>query len=104
MPRTEATPTRSTRRQEPDLELDLELLDAYRRAANRLPAGQIHPPDDPLLHQPLRAEHVKPRLLGHRETAPRLNLLYAHMNDIAAIQHDAHDGTSPPASPRARGG
>ena len=48
---------------------DLELIDAYWRAANYLSVGQIYLLDNPLLREPLRAEHVKPRLLGHG--APR---------------------------------
>ena len=59
---------------------DLDLLDAYWRAANYLSVGQIYLLDNPLLREPLRAEHVKPRLLGHWGTTPGLNLLYAHMN------------------------
>ncbi|WP_018685140.1 phosphoketolase family protein [Actinokineospora enzanensis] len=56
------------------------LIDAYWRAANYLSVGQIYLMDNPLLREPLRAEHVKPRLLGHWGTTPGLNLLYAHMN------------------------
>jgi len=56
------------------------LLDAYWRAANYLSVGQIYLLDNPLLREPLLAEHVKPRLLGHWGTTPGLNLLYAHMN------------------------
>jgi xylulose-5-phosphate/fructose-6-phosphate phosphoketolase len=59
---------------------DLELIDAYWRAANYLSVGQIYLLDNPLLREPLLAEHVKPRLLGHWGTTPGLNLLYAHMN------------------------
>ena len=61
---------------------DLELIDAYWRAANFLSVGQIYLLDNPLLREPLRAEHVKPRLLGHWGTTPGLNLLYAHMNRV----------------------
>jgi xylulose-5-phosphate/fructose-6-phosphate phosphoketolase len=61
---------------------DLELLDAYWRAANYLSVGQIYLLDNPLLREPLRAEHVKPRLLGHWGTTPGLNLLYAHLNRV----------------------
>ena len=61
---------------------DLELIDAYWRAANYLSVGQIYLLDNPLLRQPLRPEHVKPRLLGHWGTTPGLNLLYAHMNRV----------------------
>jgi xylulose-5-phosphate/fructose-6-phosphate phosphoketolase len=59
---------------------ELEALDAYWRAANYLSVGQIYLRDNPLLREPLRLEHVKPRLLGHWGTTPGLNLLYAHMN------------------------
>ena len=76
MQRTDPTPTRTYSRQ------DLELLDAYWRAANYLSVGQIYLLDNPLLREPLLAEHVKPRLLGHWGTTPGLNLLYAHMNRV----------------------
>lgn len=59
---------------------ELEALDAYWRAANYLTVGQIYLLDNPLLREPLRPEHIKPRLLGHWGTSPGLNLLYAHLN------------------------
>ena len=59
---------------------ELELIDAYWRAANYLSVGQIYLLDNPLLREPLKVEHVKPRLLGHWGTTPGLNLLYVHMN------------------------
>jgi xylulose-5-phosphate/fructose-6-phosphate phosphoketolase len=59
---------------------ELELLDAYWRAANYLSVGQIYLLDNPLLREPLQPEHVKPRLLGHFGTVPGLNLVYAHLN------------------------
>jgi xylulose-5-phosphate/fructose-6-phosphate phosphoketolase len=59
---------------------ELRLIDAYWRAANYLSVGQIYLLDNPLLREPLKAEHVKPRLLGHWGTTPGLNLIYAHMN------------------------
>jgi len=61
---------------------DLELIDAYWRAANYVSVGQIYLMNNPLLREPLRSEHVKPRLLGHWGTTPGLNLLYAHMNRV----------------------
>jgi xylulose-5-phosphate/fructose-6-phosphate phosphoketolase len=70
---------------------ELRLLDAYWRAANYLSVGQIYLLDNPLLREPLRAEHVKPRLLGHFGTTPGLNFVYAHLNrairrrDLSAI-------------------
>jgi xylulose-5-phosphate/fructose-6-phosphate phosphoketolase len=61
-------------------ETELQLIDAYWRAANYLSVGQIYLLDNPLLREPLAAEHVKPRLLGHFGTTPGLNLIWAHLN------------------------
>lgn len=61
---------------------DLRLLDAYWRAANYLSVGQIYLLDNPLLHEPLAPEHIKPRLLGHWGTTPGLNFVYAHLNRL----------------------
>jgi xylulose-5-phosphate/fructose-6-phosphate phosphoketolase len=61
---------------------DLDLIDRYWRAANYLSVGQIYLLDNPLLRQPLLAEHVKPRLLGHWGTTPGLNFIYAHLNRV----------------------
>jgi xylulose-5-phosphate/fructose-6-phosphate phosphoketolase len=61
---------------------DLAALDAYWRAANYLSVGQIYLLDNPMLTEPLRPEHVKPRLLGHWGTTPGLNLVYAHLNRV----------------------
>ncbi len=58
------------------------VIDAYWRAANYLCVGQIYLLDNPLLKEPLRPEHVKPRLLGHWGTTPGLNFIYAHMNRV----------------------
>src|ERR671917_257310 len=55
-------------------------IDGAWGAAKYLAVGQIYLLDNPLLREPLRAEHVKPRLLGHWGTTPGLNFLYAHMN------------------------
>src|SRR5688572_15927025 len=66
---------------------ELQKLDAYWRAANYLSVGQIYLLDNPLLGEPLRLEHVKPRLLGHWGTTPGLNLIYAHLNR-AIRRHD----------------
>ncbi len=61
---------------------ELDRIDAYWRAANYLSVGQIYLLDNPLLAEPLRPEHVKPRLLGHWGTTPGLNFIYAHMNRV----------------------
>ena len=70
---------------------ELRQINAYWRAANYLSVGQIYLMDNPLLLEPLKLEHVKPRLLGHWGTTPGLNFIYAHMNrlirshDLSAI-------------------
>jgi xylulose-5-phosphate/fructose-6-phosphate phosphoketolase len=61
---------------------DLRRIDAYWRAANYLSVGQIYLLDNPLLREPLRTTHVKPRLLGHWGTTPGLNFIYAHLNRV----------------------
>ncbi|WP_179864702.1 MULTISPECIES: phosphoketolase family protein [Sinorhizobium] len=61
---------------------ELRLMDAYWRASNYLSVGQIYLLDNPLLREPLKREHVKPRLLGHWGTSPGLNMLYVHLNRI----------------------
>jgi xylulose-5-phosphate/fructose-6-phosphate phosphoketolase len=61
-------------------EAELDLIDRYWRAANYLSVGQIYLLDNALLHEPLRPDHIKPRLLGHWGTTPGLNFLYAHLN------------------------
>jgi xylulose-5-phosphate/fructose-6-phosphate phosphoketolase len=61
---------------------ELTLIDAWWRAANYLAVGQIYLLDNPLLREPLKLEHTKPRLLGHWGTTPGLNLIYAHMNRV----------------------
>src|SRR5919109_882638 len=66
---------------------ELRQMDAYWRASNYLAVGQIYLLDNPLLKQPLRLEHVKPRLLGHWGTTPGLNFIYVHLNRVIK----AHD-------------
>ncbi|WP_206455550.1 phosphoketolase family protein [Aurantimonas marina] len=61
---------------------ELDVLDRYWRAANYLSVGQIYLVDNPLLHEPLRPEHLKRRLLGHWGTTPGLNFVYAHLNRV----------------------
>src|SRR5438309_9421634 len=63
---------------------ELNLLDAWWRAANYLAVGQIDLQANPLLREPLRPEHIKPRLLGHWGTSPGLSLVYAHVNRLIA--------------------
>ena len=61
---------------------ELRKLDAYWRASNYLSVGQIYLLDNPLLKEPLKREHIKPRLLGHWGTSPGLNMLYVHLNRV----------------------
>jgi len=57
-------------------------MNAYWRAANYLSVGQIYLYANPLLHEPLKLEHIKPRLLGHWGTTPGLNFIYVHLNRV----------------------
>jgi xylulose-5-phosphate/fructose-6-phosphate phosphoketolase len=66
---------------------ELRLMDAYWRAANYLSVGQIYLMENPLLKEPLKIEHVKPRLLGHWGTTPGLNFIYVHLNRLIK-RHD----------------
>ncbi len=61
---------------------ELRKMDGYWRAANYLSVGQIYLYDNALLREPLKAEHVKPRLLGHWGTTPGLNFIYVHLNRL----------------------
>jgi len=61
---------------------EAERLNNWWRAANYLAVGQIYLLDNPLLQEPLAAEHIKPRLLGHWGTTPGLNFIYAHLNRV----------------------
>jgi xylulose-5-phosphate/fructose-6-phosphate phosphoketolase len=61
---------------------EVHKMNAYWRAANYLSVGQIYLYDNPLLREPLKLEHVKPRLLGHWGTTPGLNFIYVHLNRL----------------------
>jgi len=61
---------------------ELRKMHAYWRAANYLSVGQIYLYENPLLHEPLKIEHIKPRLLGHWGTTPGLNFIYVHFNRL----------------------
>jgi xylulose-5-phosphate/fructose-6-phosphate phosphoketolase len=61
---------------------EVQQMTAYWHAANYLSVGQIYLYDNPLLREPLRPEHVKPRLLGHWGTTPGLNFIYVHLNRV----------------------
>jgi xylulose-5-phosphate/fructose-6-phosphate phosphoketolase len=79
---------------------ELQRIDAYWRATNYLSVGQIYLLDNPLLREPLKPEHVKPRLLGHWGTTPGLNFIYVHLNrairqrdlDVLYVAGPGHGG------------
>ena len=85
---------------------ELAGLDAWWRAANYLSVGQIYLMENPLLREPLRPEHVKPRLLGHWGTTPGLNFVYAHLNrcivardlNLMYVVGPGHGGPGPVAA------
>src|SRR5579884_1981563 len=64
----------------------LELMHRYWQAANYLTIGQIYLQENPLLREPLRSEHIKPRLLGHWGTSPGLSFIYVHLNRLIREQ------------------
>src|SRR5438045_8304036 len=61
---------------------ELRAMNAYWSAANYLSVGQIYLYANPLLREPLKIEHIKPRLLGHWGTTPGLNFIYVHCNRV----------------------
>jgi xylulose-5-phosphate/fructose-6-phosphate phosphoketolase len=92
-----------------------QTLDAYWRAANYLSVGQIYLMANPLLAEPLRAEHIKPRLLGHWGTSPGLKVPPGDGRDrpgaraqpqgrLAAPGDGRHPGPAPRLDPGARRG
>ena len=81
---------------------ELHLINEYWNAANYLAVAQIYLQRNPLLKQQLKAEHIKPRLLGHWGTAPGLNLIYVHLNRLirntnAEVLYIAGPGHGAPA-------
>lgn len=79
---TTVAPTQSMHTALPLSNDELRKIDAYWRAANYLSVGQIYLYKNPLLREPLKLEHVKPRLLGHFGTTPGLNFIYVHFNRV----------------------
>src|SRR5690348_9992621 len=81
---------------------DLDSMQRYWQAANYLTVGQIYLTENPLLREPLRSEHIKPRLLGHWGTSPGLSFIYVHLNrlitahdvDIIYLAGPGHGGPS----------
>jgi xylulose-5-phosphate/fructose-6-phosphate phosphoketolase len=69
-------------RKPPLVEAELAGLDAYWRAANYLSACQLYLLDNPLLHEPLKPEHIKHVIVGHWGTVPGQNFIYTHLNRV----------------------
>ena len=67
---------------EPATEQELSLMHAYWRACNYLAVGMIYLKDNPLLREPLKADHVKHRLLGHWGASPALSFVWVHLNRL----------------------
>ena len=61
---------------------ELRKLHAYWQACKYLAVGMIYLRDNPLLREPLKAEHVKLRLLGHWGSSPGLSFVYIHLNRL----------------------
>jgi xylulose-5-phosphate/fructose-6-phosphate phosphoketolase len=80
MSNKDLTPNHSTSEKLPLSADEFRKINGYWRAANYLSVGQIYLYDNPLLREPLKVEHVKPRLLGHWGTTPGLNFIYVHLN------------------------
>jgi xylulose-5-phosphate/fructose-6-phosphate phosphoketolase len=74
--------TKPSESKQPLSKEELRKMHAYWRAANYLSVGQIYLYENPLLHEPLKIEHIKPRLLGHWGTTPGLNFIYVHFNRL----------------------
>jgi xylulose-5-phosphate/fructose-6-phosphate phosphoketolase len=85
---TAIDPTLLTTLAHPD-EAEVARLDAWWRANNYLTIGQIYLRGNPLLREPLTAEHIKPRLLGHWGTSPGLSFVYAHVSRL--IRHTGQE-------------
>ncbi len=84
---TSAGPTKVSKSDMPLSSEELRKMHAYWRAANYLSVGQIYLYANPLLREPLKLEHIKPRLLGHWGTTPGLNFIYLHFNRLIK-KHD----------------
>ncbi len=82
MGKTDSADLKPAAKSSPLSEEELRLINAYWRAANYLSVGQIYLYDNPLLEEPLKSGHIKPRLLGHWGTTPGLNFIYAHLNRV----------------------
>ncbi len=86
VPAGSANPPTPSCDQRPLTDEQLDLMQRYWEASNYLTIGQIYLRENPLLREPLTADHIKPRLLGHWGTSPGLNLIYVHVNRLIQLQ------------------
>ena len=77
-------PARSTILDQPLSPEELETIDAYWRASLYVCLGMLYLQDNPLLRQPLKIEHVKPRMLGHWGSDAGQVLIYIHKEESLA--------------------
>jgi xylulose-5-phosphate/fructose-6-phosphate phosphoketolase len=82
MPRTDAPTSELVDRLARPGDDEVAAMDAWWRANNYLTVGQIYLMANPLLREPLSADDVKPRLLGHWGTSPGLSFVYAHASRL----------------------
>ena len=75
-------PARSTVHATPLEPDELQRMQAYWNATLYMSAGMIYLRDNPLLHEPLKTEHIKRRLLGHWGSDPGMSLTYIHLNRL----------------------
>jgi xylulose-5-phosphate/fructose-6-phosphate phosphoketolase len=61
---------------------ELRKMDAYWRACNYCSVGMLYLLDNPLLREPLKAEHIKNRLLGHWGSDPGQSFTWVHLNRL----------------------
>ena len=60
----------------------LRKIHAFWSACNYLALGMIYLEANPLLREPLKADHIKHRLLGHWGASPALSFIYTHLNRV----------------------
>ena len=75
-------PARSTINGTPLKPDELEKIDAYWQASLYLCLGMLYLKDNPLLREPLKAEHTKARLLGHWGSDSGQAFTYIHFNRL----------------------
>src|SRR6202789_3399740 len=61
---------------------ELRKMDAYWRGGNYLFPAMIYLRANPLLREPLKAEHTKNRLLGHWGSDPGQSFTWVHLNRL----------------------